>query len=652
MSRFRPVLCGVLIALTVLLAASCRRGRGPDGPKRVEARGPIVKRIRFEGNERFRSSELRNYMETEESSWRRRVGLSESKYLVEGRLKADLKTLVELYRSVGYYDVRIEDVRIRKRREDADRAVLTIVIEEGEPTLVSSVETLWRRPIDEEEVVRDALQLHEGDPADQSLLTASREGALSALRSSGYALAVVRESMTVDVPAKTARARFEIEPGPMCTVGEISVTGLHDVPKDLVQQALDPFVGERYTPSLKKEIENKLLMMNVFSVVSVYYETDEGAPEDDPGRLKIHAKLVESDPRSLKLGIGAALEPDMHKVRGTAVFTHQNLFGRLLGFRLKTQGGYAFLPTFWQMDSHGPIALVEPSLSKKGLLEKELFWTVSASFKTDVEEDFRYLGPETRLSVSRLFLKRLTVGLSYNFSYYYIYDAADRWISAVHDAYPAFRNPYRLAYVEARSTLRLTDQMVDPKNGAVFEVRYAVAADALGSEDRYNKVTPSAALYWQMIPRLQIALRAETGLLLPFGGTGDTSYWSNYFLGGHNTMRGWGGKRLAPKVEYCLSENNCDTLRIGGRTMVLGNAELRVHTVESVYVVTFLDVGDVQYGVLTVQPSEWNYSVGAGFRFDTPVGKVRFDMGVRVNNPKIYRSEPRWGIHLGLGEAF
>jgi outer membrane translocation and assembly module TamA len=222
----------------------------------------------------------------------------------------------------------------------------------------------------------------------------------------------------------------------------------------------------------------------------------------------------------------------------------------------------------------------------------------------------------------------------------------------LHEAYSAFSNPYRLGYVEAKYKIMLTDRTVDPKNGAVFEIRYAIAANSLGSEHRYNKVSPSIKLYWQMFPRLQLATRAETGFVLPFGGTSDTSYWSNYFLGGYNSMRGWGGKKLAPSVEFCVADGDCRTIRIGGRTMVLGNVELRVLTVEDLYVVAFLDVGDVQYDVFTILPDRWNYATGAGLRFDSPVGKVRFDVGFRVNNPEPYQEEPRWGIHIGLGESF
>jgi outer membrane protein insertion porin family len=607
-----------------------------------------IKNIKFEGNERFKRQELLKYLQTNKTSWQRGLGLAETQYLVKGRLKDDIKTLINLYRSAGYYDTIIKEPIIDKRKETSKSVTITIVIEEGNPIPVKKVDIVWASEITNKKPIENAILLHEGNAADMQLLTASKEAATAALKDTGYALATVKESMEVNVKEKTAWVRFEISPGPLCRVGDFAVSGLVKVRRDLVERELDSYKGDLYTPSSKKDIEDKLLAMNVFSIVSVYPQ----AKLNDKGSLDLNVTLVESDFQSARIGIGIALEPDMHKVLATSVYSHQNLFGSLYRFQLKTNFGYAFLPYFWQVDSHGPIALVEPSFFKKGLLEKELMWTLSTSFRCDVEEDYKYLGPTAKVSVSRFFFKRTLADLSYNFEFYYIYDATDRWVTAIRDVYAAFSNPARLGYLEAKYRIMLTDQIVDPKNGAVFEFRYAVAAKGLGSNGQYNKLTPSVSLYWQMFPRVQLATRVEVGFIVPFGDTTDTAIWSNYFLGGFNSMRGWGGKHLAPSVEFCLDETDCDTLRIGGRTMVLGNVEFRVRTVEGLYAVTFLDVGDVQYDVVTILPEKWNYTVGVGLRMDTPVGKVRFDVGFRVNDPSEYEDEPRLGIHLGLGEAF
>ena len=144
----------------------------------------------------------------------------------------------------------------------------------------------------------------------------------------------------------------------------------------------------------------------------------------------------------------------------------------------------------------------------------------------------------------------------------------------------------------------------------------------------------------------------DTEFLFPYGESDYTTMWSNFFLGGFNTIRGWGGKKLAPWIEICVEKDDCEIIEVGGKTMVLGNVELRLRTVEALYVVAFFDAGDVQLDTFTFKPGEWNYSAGGGLRYDTPVGKLRLDFGYRINDPEMYRHEPRWGLHLGLGEAF
>ena len=86
--------------------------------------------------------------------------------------------------------------------------------------------------------------------------------------------------------------------------------------------------------------------------------------------------------------------------------------------------------------------------------------------------------------------------------------------------------------------------------------------------------------------------------------------------------------------------------------MVLGNVELRAMTIPDLYLVAFFDVGDVQSGVAEYKPEKWNYTAGGGLRYDSPVGKIRVDFGYRINEPEPDWDEPRWGLHLGLGEAF
>jgi len=58
------------------------------------------------------------------------------------------------------------------------------------------------------------------------------------------------------------------------------------------------------------------------------------------------------------------------------------------------------------------------------------------------------------------------------------------------------------------------------------------------------------------------------------------------------------------------------------------------------------------------RPSEIDLSrlraaVGFGFRYDSPIGPVRLDLGYKLDRFVLPRyRERRWEIHLSLGEVF
>jgi outer membrane protein insertion porin family len=73
--------------------------------------------------------------------------------------------------------------------------------------------------------------------------------------------------------------------------------------------------------------------------------------------------------------------------------------------------------------------------------------------------------------------------------------------------------------------------------------------------------------------------------------------------------------------------------------------------------VLFLDGGNVWLEPWDVQLSDLRWAVGPGFRYDTPIGPVRFDVGVQLNpienlmiegNPE----KRKWRVHFSIGQAF
>lgn len=68
----------------------------------------------------------------------------------------------------------------------------------------------------------------------------------------------------------------------------------------------------------------------------------------------------------------------------------------------------------------------------------------------------------------------------------------------------------------------------------------------------------------------------------------------------------------------------------------------------------FLDGADVVLAFSELQLPNLHYAAGLGLRYNTPVGPVRVDFGVRLNRLGPTEPDPgeRFAFHVSLGEAF
>jgi outer membrane protein insertion porin family len=114
-----------------------------------------------------------------------------------------------------------------------------------------------------------------------------------------------------------------------------------------------------------------------------------------------------------------------------------------------------------------------------------------------------------------------------------------------------------------------------------------------------------------------------------------------FFLGGRTTVRGYEQDTLGPK-----GVNGSPT---GGNAFVLTNLELRADVAKGFGIVTFLDGGNVWGRTGDIKFSEIKYTVGAGIRYNTPVGPLRIDYGHKLDKEK---GESSGEVHFSIGHAF
>jgi outer membrane translocation and assembly module TamA len=130
---------------------------------------------------------------------------------------------------------------------------------------------------------------------------------------------------------------------------------------------------------------------------------------------------------------------------------------------------------------------------------------------------------------------------------------------------------------------------------------------------------------------------------------GAVPFFKRYFLGGAQTLRGWGRFQVSP-----LSGAG---LPIGGHTLTNFSTELRFPVWSQLSGVLFLDGGNVWTSPWDFNVNDLRYNVGPGIRYNTPIGPIRADFGYQVNPiPNLLvNGEPeprRFRFHISIGQAF
>ena len=114
-----------------------------------------------------------------------------------------------------------------------------------------------------------------------------------------------------------------------------------------------------------------------------------------------------------------------------------------------------------------------------------------------------------------------------------------------------------------------------------------------------------------------------------------------FFAGGASTVRGYREDDLGARSVLGDPE--------GGSALLVLNGELRFPVYRWLKGVGFVDLGNVYPKASDISLTQLQIGLGAGARFDTPFGLLRFDLGLPANRRPF---DPRWRIHFGLGQAF
>jgi outer membrane protein insertion porin family len=221
----------------------------------------------------------------------------------------------------------------------------------------------------------------------------------------------------------------------------------------------------------------------------------------------------------------------------------------------------------------------------------------------------------------------------------------------------------RLSTVSASYIRDTRNNPLDASKGTYQSVQVDVNPAIFGSSVNFGKVLAQAAYYRELKSGIVWANSLRAGILVP-SGRSRIPMSQRFFTGGGSTLRGFplngaGPQRSVPACSNPDDTSTCAFIRVptGGVQMVIFNTEIRLPVPFALPVlkkglsfVTFYDGGNVYDKVrFRNVPQDFTSSVGIGFRYATPVGPVRVDIG--RNLTPVSGINPTQ-IFITLGQAF
>ncbi len=651
----------------------------------------------FEGNESIGGDELRGRIATRPTP--KFLGLFRGVFydyqiLNPYVLETDLKRIERYYRARGFYEAKVVGARVVADERDSVQIEIRVV--EGPSVVVATrvVRGLQSLPAHVQAAAEAAAaeRLDIGERFDEDRYRGAESTIKRALTDRGYARAEVTRRARIDLPHKLAAVAYDVRAGKPAVFGQIEYRGLERIPNGPVKRAVDIASGELYSTRALEAARQAALELGVFSSVDIEPRLDGEADE-----IPVTFDGRPAPLRTLRFGAGLRLDSvrtDVHLLGG---FQNRNFLGGLRRLSLEVRPSVVLfntrLPELSAPERLLPQIELLADFKQPGFIEPRTNGLLRAEYGIRAVLTRNTDNPETVLGYREA---RGSIGLDRSFGrHFYVRPSQNlQYNTAFVYAGPLDADLNRgllITYLELLASLDYRNDRVRPNRGIYLSAQPQVSGPLGDARD--VRLQQELRGYVPVTPRVTLALRTNLGFSFPFN-YGEPSrvdvrrtrvrdqqlaYFRGFFSGGTNSNRGYPVRGVGPHavIDFFYPSGSIGTrdcsidstserckLPVGGLSLWEASGELRLDLSGPVSVNAFCDASDVSPAEVDIRLNRPHLSCGPGLRYDTPVGPIRADFGVRV--PGLQVLVPGVGVEgspptlfglpvaiaVGLGEAF
>ncbi len=574
-----------------------------------------IKEIRFDGNTVFDDDDLRDAMDTKKKwifSW-----ITDRGNYNELQLNQDLERLADLYFNQGYVRVKVREPVI-SLVDNQKHMLLLIQIDEGPQYRMGTVDAQGDLNRDKQELLA-LLGLNPGDVFSRAQLRKGVEVVTDIYADQGYAYANVSPLTRANDETKLIDLMLDIEQGPQVSVERINITGNTKTRDKVIRREMKLVEGDLYNATNLKRSKARINNLGFFEAVDV--ATSAGSNDE---LMNVDVKVEERSTGTFSVGAGYS---SVDGFVGQGSITQENFLGR--GWRLNLAASVGGSSTTYQLGLTDPYFL-------------DTRWTLGGElYQTEREwSDFSREAKGFAIKAGHPVGEYSRVLVTYRFENKEIYDVDTFASKTIRDQ----EGTSTLSSITTTYSYNTTDNRLDPSDGMDMSATWEFAG--IGGTEKFSKYILDSRHFWPWKWGTVLSAHGQLGYVHALNGNSDeVPIDERFFLGGIYSLRGFESREVGPRDEFGDF--------IGGDTQAYFNFEYIFPLFKDLGIkgVTFFDVGNTWntedfWGEDDDVFSSWRYSAGAGIRWLSPMGPMRFEYGYNLD-ARDYESNGKFDFMIG-----
>jgi outer membrane protein insertion porin family len=664
----------------------------PDEPGKVdlalvisEAKEVIVRGIDFTGNKAFDDKELRKHIQTRVGGYlsiafpKRAGGVFNRE-----AFQQDYAFIRSFYGDHGYLEASFKDPELSL---SADRrfVYLTIPVDEGPQYKVGKLEArevLARGEVElfSEEVLAESIDpvIKPGDVASIGKIQTIREDIERRYKDHGHANVNVVSDSRLDKEKLLLYETLSVQKGPLVYIERIEISGNEKTADKVIRREMLLSEGDLYSETAKEQSQFQVLRLGYFSNVDV--STSRGSADD---KIIINVEVTEQLTGTFQIGAGFSTIENF-VLQGQV--SYDNFLGR--GSTVTVVAQLSSLRRLFNL-----------SYFTRYFLDSKWNFVFSVFNSQNIFPSFSRRASGFNVSWGYPIVRNLTVFLGYNLEYVRVGFGTFGTVGGVFSPGSLVTVPTSAlisnlfvngitSALTSRIQYDTRDNFLFPTQGMFHQLRGEFASKYFGSVNRYNRYILDTRFYFPVI-RSEQAFRAwlvfKTRLQVGFVHSGEANgvpIFERFFPGGiygAGEIRGFRLRSLGPKINVARSADPTDRLvpyEVGGNLLTALNTEFEFMIIPPANIkgVVFFDMGNA-FNTEPLYCGEANpellpksdpcaiwklrdlrYAMGFGFRWQSPIGPLRFEWGFPLDRQRptdfLRRGDDPVVFEFAIGNSF